>query len=199
MELAYSTTSPFVRKVLIVAQELGIADRIKNVPTHPHTDKDRLTPINPLSMVPAFKTDAGEALFDSPVICDYLDVTFGKNRFIPASGDRRWQVLKIQALADGVLDASLLVRYELGRPAAQQSAEWKDRQMGRMRDGIDALEKVVDSFGSEIDLRHVAVACMIGYVLLRFPDDKMFDKAPKLTAFYKTIMQRPSFATTAPK
>ena len=97
MELTFSPTSPFVRKVLIIAHELGIADKIKLVPTNPRADTERLVPLNPLSKVPVMITGKGEAIYDSPVICEYLDTEFGKNRFIPV-GDRRWHILTVAAL-----------------------------------------------------------------------------------------------------
>src|SRR5207249_2286271 len=93
MELTFSPTSPYTRKVLIIAHELGITDKIRLVPTHPRTDTERLVPLNPLSKIPVLITDKGEAIYDSPVICEYLDAEFAKHRFIPAAGDLRWQVM----------------------------------------------------------------------------------------------------------
>ena len=198
MELTFSPTSPFVRKVLIIAHELGIADKIKLVPTNPRADTERLVPLNPLSKVPVLITAKGEAIYDSPVICEYLDTEFGKNRFIPV-GDRRWHILTVAALADGILDAAILVRNERLRLAENQSAGWTDWQMKRVNTGLDRLEALVDSLGDGVDLRHAAIASALGYLILRMPDDGLLKSRPKLANWYKAIAQRPSFQKTEPK
>ena len=198
MELTFSPTSPYTRKVLILAHELGIADKIKLMPINPRTDTERLVPLNPLSKIPALLTDKGEAIYDSPVICEYLDTEFGKNRFIPADA-RRWQVLTVAALADGVLDAAILIRNERIRKAEQQSPEWTAWQMKRVNTGLDRLEQVVDGFGDTVDLRHAAVASALGYLILRMSDDELLKSRPKLVNWYKTNSQRPSFQKTEPK
>lgn len=198
MELTFSPTSPFVRKVLIIAHELGIADKIKLVPTNPRADTERLVPLNPLSKVPVLITAKGEAIYDSPVICEYLDTEFGKNRFIPV-GDRRWHILTVAALADGILDAAILVRNERLRLAENQSAGWTDWQMKRVNTGLDRLEALIDGLGDGVDLRHAAIASALGYLILRMPDDGLLKSRPKLANWYKAIAQRPSFQKTEPK
>ena len=198
MELTFSPTSPYTRKILILAHELGIADRIKLMPINPRADTERLVPLNPLSKIPALVTDKGEAIYDSPVICEYLDTEFGKNRFIPA-GEQRWQVLTVAALADGILDAAILVRNERARKAEQQSPEWIAWQMKRVNNGLDRLEQLVGGFGEAVDLRHAAVASALGYLILRMPDDGFLKSRPKLANWYKTNSQRPSFQKTEPK
>ena len=199
MELTFSPTSPYTRKVLILAHELGIADKIKLMPINPRTDTERLVPLNPLSKIPALITDGGETIYDSPVICEYLDAEFGKNRFIPAAGAARWQVLTVAALADGILDAAILVRNERLRKAEQQSPEWTAWQMKRVNTGLDRLEQMIEGFGDAVDLRHAAVASTLGYLILRMPDDGLLKTRPKLTNWYKANSQRPSFQKTEPK
>ena len=198
MELTFSPTSPYTRKVLILAHELGIADKIKLMPINPRADTERLVPLNPLSKIPALITDKGEVIYDSPVICEYLDTEFGENRFIPAD-ERRWQVLTVAALADGVLDAAILVRNERMRKAEQQSPEWTNWQMKRVNTGLDRLEQTIDGFGDAVDLRHAAVAAALGYLILRMADDGLLKSRPKLMNWYKANSLRPSFQKTEPR
>ncbi len=198
MELTFSPTSPYTRKALIIAHELGIADRIKLVPINPRTDTAKLVPLNPLSKIPVLLTDKGEAIYDSPVICEYLDTEFGKHRFIPAAGERRWQLLTVAALADGILDAAILVRNERLRQAEQQSPEWTDWQLKRINAGLDRLEQTIDSFGGDLDIRHIAVVSALGYLDYRMADDRFLEKRPRLTQWFKAISQRPSIKNTGP-
>ena len=117
MELRYGTLSPYVRKVRVVAEELGIADRIKLVLTNTREKPEEIVPLNPLGKIPTLLTDDGMILFDSPVVCEYLDATFGSNRLLPASGPRRWEVMTSVALADGIIDSAIMSRQEKARPA----------------------------------------------------------------------------------
>jgi glutathione S-transferase len=198
MELTFSATSPYARKVLIIAHELGILDKIKLVATNPRTDAARLVPLNPLSKIPVLITDAGEPIYDSPVICDYLDAEYGGHR-LTGSGAPRWRALTVQALADGILDAALLVRYERQRKPEIQSAEWIAGQLKRVNDGLDGLERMAESFGDGFDLRHVATVSTVGYLHFRFTAEIPIDKRPRLAAWFKAISQRPSVQKTAPK
>src|SRR3982074_2322854 len=93
MELKFSGLSPYVRKVLVVAHEVGVADRIHRTPVNVRDEPERIAPFNPLGKIPVLITDSGEALYDSPVICEYLDAEFGGQRLLPASGPRRWSVM----------------------------------------------------------------------------------------------------------
>src|ERR1700728_4371064 len=118
MKLRHAPASPFVRKVMVAAHELGLVQRIELVPTTvtPVQANDVLAAENPLMKVPSLVTDDGQALFDSPVICEYLDSLTGGGKLFPAAGAARWTALRQQALGDGILDALILCRYELVRP-----------------------------------------------------------------------------------
>ncbi|MFM2121390.1 MAG: hypothetical protein RL722_2858, partial [Pseudomonadota bacterium] len=119
MKLYFSPTSPYVRKCLVVARELGVDGQIQLIGSNAHPVKrdQSIVAANPLGKVPVLVTDEGRALYDSRVICEYLDARYGAGRILPASGEARWNVLTLQALADGMLDAALLVRYEqIARP-----------------------------------------------------------------------------------
>src|ERR1700758_2890484 len=127
MKLYYAAASPFVRKGTVTAIEPGLDKKIERVPTtvvpvKPNTDLGRE---NPLMKVPTLVTDGGEALFDSRVICEYLDTLHDGRKLIPAADGERWRVLRLQALGDGILDAGIITRYELVlRPAEKQWGDW---------------------------------------------------------------------------
>ena len=125
MKLRYSPTSPYVRKVTVLAMETGLDQRIERLPTasSPDNPNPELGKENPLFKVPCLLTDDGLVLYDSPVICEYLDAQHGGRKWFPA-GNARWVALRQMALADGILDAALLRRYELLRPQAERSAGW---------------------------------------------------------------------------
>ena len=132
------------------------------------------------------------------MICEYLDSEFGNNRLLPATGPRRWQIQTMVALADGLLDAALLVRLERARPANEQSAEWTALHFGKVHRALDYLERAVDGFGAELDMGQVAVGAAVGYIPLRLLDLEGLPKWPKLKAWYDKESQRPSFKNTMP-
>ena len=122
MQLIYAAASPFARKVRVLAAETGLLDRIELLDTAvmPTTLNERVNALNPLGKIPVLLTDDDEALYDSRVICEYLDTLHAGAKLLP-SGAARWQVLRLAALADGLMDAALLARYERGvRPAELQ-------------------------------------------------------------------------------
>jgi glutathione S-transferase len=198
MELKFSGLSPYVRKVNIVAHEHGLAERLRLTPVNTRSEPEKIAPHNPLGKIPVLITDAGETIYDSPVICEYLDAEFGKHRLLPAAGPRRWQIMTMAALADGLLDAALLVRHERARPAAEQSAEWTELQLTKIHRALGHFEATVGSFSPELDMAQVAVGAALGYIPLRLLDLEGFPKWPKLKAWYATQSLRPSFKNTTP-
>ena len=198
MELKYAPLSPYVRKVMVVAHEIGIADRLTLTPVKTLEEPEKIVPWNPLGKIPALVLDDGTVLYDSPVICEYLDTEFGGRRLLAASGERRWRTLTRVALVDGILDAAILTRMDRLRPAAQQSADWVSRQLGKMLRGLDTLEREAATFGSELDLGLVAVGCALGYLPVRIPESVDPARWPRLAEWYATALQRPSFAKTVP-
>jgi len=203
MKLRHSPTSPFVRKVMVLAHEVGLAARIETVPTAPGADEATLARDNPLGKVPALVANDGTVLYDSPVICEYLDSLGDGVRAFPAAGAARWTALCRQALADGILDAAVLRRYEEMRPAARQSAEWIDRQRRKLTRGLDALEadaaagRLADPAGA-FSIGDIAVACALGYLDLRYPGEDWRNGRPALAAWYAEAAKRPSMTATAP-
>jgi glutathione S-transferase len=198
MQLRYAATSPFVRKVLVIAIETGLADRIEKIaaPGSPLKPNREGPAAAPLAKIPALLTDDGQLLYDSPVICEYLDSLHGGARFFPA-GAARWTALQRQALADGILDAAITVRYETTlRPKELQWADWCDAQTGKWRAALDALEQ--DRLDDGFDIGHVTIACALGYLDFRFQSEGWRAARPRLAAWYAATAQRPSLKQTEP-
>lgn len=198
MKLFYSPTSPYVRKVMAAAIHRGLAGRIERIPTNPHQSPPELLAANPLSKVPCLITDDGFALFDSPVICEYLD-TLGDALplFPPPHAAHRWHVLRMQALADGILDAAVLWRMEKGRP--REAA--RDAVMERQREVIERALAFLEHNppGKGLDIGGIAVGCALGYLDFRFADQPWRANCPKLAAWYAEVSALPAFAETAPR
>jgi glutathione S-transferase len=203
MKLRYSPASPYVRKCLVLAHEAGLAGRLELVPTVTADPASGLAHDNPLGKIPALATDDGQILFDSPVICEYLDSLKGSGgTFLPPAGPARWTALRRQALADGILDASLLRRYESLRPADEQSAGWHDKQKSVVARALDALEAEAERLGDPAgpaDIGRIAIACALGYLDFRFAADAWREGRPKLARWYAGFAKRASMAATVPK
>lgn len=202
MRLHHSFASPFVRKVLVVAHETGLEGRLEiaTAVTSPVEPDPRLTAANPLSKIPALEIEGGETLFDSRVICEYLDSLHGGRRLLPASGPERFRTLRLQALADGALDAGLLIRYELiMRPEAHRWADWSNGQARKAVGAFDVLEAEVPSWPAELDLGQIAVACAVGWFEFRAPIGDVRAGRPKLSAWYDRVRERPSMRATEPR
>jgi glutathione S-transferase len=197
MKLRYSATSPFVRKVVVTAIETGQDHEIERVPTDTTDPKSDHGRDNPLNKVPALVLEDGTALYDSAIICEYLDHRKG-GRLLAATGPARWTTLRRQALADGMMDAALLRRYESQRPENQRSPEWDAKQKLKMEQGLDALEREAAGFGELFDLGTIAIAAMLGYFDFRFKAEAWRNNRPNLAAWYETFSKRASFQATLP-
>jgi glutathione S-transferase len=199
MKLRYSPASPYVRKVMIVAIEGGIVDRIEKVttPTTPVKPNEELRGENPLAKVPALTTDSGEVLFDSPVICEYLDSLHSAAKMFPAASPARWTALRRQAVGDGILDAALLARYETTlRPKELQWDAWIDGQMRKVRSALDALEG--ELLDGPFDIGRITIGCALGYLDFRYADEGWRKTRPRLAAWFAEISRRPSMQQTVP-
>jgi len=202
MKLYYSPASPYARKVLVLAQETGLAGRIEVIsasvtPTKP---EPTISKANPLAKIPTLVTDDGMPLYDSRVICEYLDSLHSGRKMCPESGKARWAVKRLEALGDGMTDAGILARYEVSvRPPEKQWADWIAGQSAKVQQSLDQLESEVGQFGREPDLGQIAVACSIGWLEFRKPAGEIRPGRPKLFAWYDAFAKRPSMASTAPK
>ncbi len=197
MKLCYSPTSPYVRKVVVCAAELGLSDRIELAPSGPQNAAE-LRQDNPLGKVPALVTDAGEALYDSPVICEYLDSLHDGEKLFPATGDARWRALRLQALGDGVLDAALLVVMEGRRPESERSPGFVELQRRKIGDALDALEADAGELGAALDIGAITVGCALGYLDFRLGGDGWRTGRPGLAAWYEDHARRPSMVASVP-
>jgi len=200
MKLRYSPTSPYVRKVSVTAIELGLADRIERVPTDTQDRNSGLAEHNPLGKIPALILDDGAVLYDSPVICEYLDTLHDGPRMFPAAGPERWAALRQQALADGLLDAAILRMIEtLRRPEALRWQRWIARQTAKVMRAADQFEAEAASLDEPLTIGRVATGCALGYLDFRFPELDWRGGRPKLAAWYESFAQRPAMRQTTPK
>jgi glutathione S-transferase len=193
MKLRYSTTSPFVRKVHVLAIETGLVDKIELVKTN--TADPDLGRNNPLQKVPALELDDGTSLYDSRVICEYLD-SLGGGKFFPAPGPARWTALRRQALADGMMDAAVLRVMESKRPENYRFPDWDKRQTLKVTQGLAVLE--ADHLGPQLDVGTLSVAIVLDYLDFRFKAEDWRPAHPKLTAWHKSFSERASLRKTLP-
>lgn len=198
LTLRFSPTSPFARKVRAAIIERDIADRIAEAPTDPWAPDTDLADVNPLGQVPALVMADGTCLMESTAICDYLDTVGDRPPLIPAGGNERWRALRRQALADGIMEAAALRRLDAMRPAAQQSADWQQRKRRAIMRTCALLDTEADQLSGAPTIGHLAIACALGYLDLRFADDPWRPQCPDLAHWYETFRQRSSLARTAP-
>jgi len=197
--LGYSPLSPFVRKVRVVALETGQHDGIELVSTVTADPAAELWRDNPLIKIPALVLENGDTLYDSGVICEYLDSRHETRKLFPANGKARWTALRRHALADGIMEAALLRRYESLRPQNLQSADWDATQKSKVDHGVAADEQEAISFGDLIDIGTLSLAIALDYLNFRFALDNWAKDAPNLAVWHKRISARPSLATTLPQ
>jgi glutathione S-transferase len=199
MLLRHSHTSPFVRKVMLLAHETGLAARIETQTVDGWTEPGHLTGDNPLSMVPTLVLDDGSPLYDSTVICDYLDRLHDGPRMIPEDGESRWRVLREQALADGMIDCAILVMMEeMKRPADRRWDWWLDLKRRAILRALDHLEAQAGGLAGRLDLGVIAIAAALGYLDLRGGAGPWRDGRSGLAAWFEAFSARPSMLATAP-
>jgi glutathione S-transferase len=202
LRLHYSYASPYVRKVMAVAIETGQEKKLelavrKVSPVAPDAEVNR---DNPLGKVPCLVTDDGLALFDSRVICEYLDGLHSGPKMFPVAGRARWTALRRQAEGDGILDAGVITRYETFlRPEARRWPEWVEGQKAKIARALDALEAEAGSFGDTVDIGTITIGCALGYLDFRYAADDWRAGRPKLATWFENFGKRPSMATTGPR
>lgn len=202
MKLLASLASPYTRKVRIVLAEKHIDFDL--VVTDTAAVENPVAEHNPLGKVPTLVLDDGTALYDSRVIVEFLDNASPASRLIPEGNRERVAVRRWEALADGVTDAGLLVRYESLRPPHERSAAWADKQMAKVRRGLARLDADLGTedwcHGDRYSLADIALACCLGWLGFRQPGGLEWRaKHPNLARHYDKLMERPEFAETAPR
>lgn len=199
MLLRYSLTSPYARKVTVLLHELGLQDRVSLESIDGWSEPAVLTDDNPLSMVPTLVLADGSSLYDSPVICDYLDRQHDGPRLIPDGGERRWGVLRDQALADGILDCAVLIFVEMNkRPQEKRWDWWLELKQRAITRSLDLLERGVDELGERMDMGSISLAVALAYLDLRGAVGEWRDSRPGLAAWFAAFSQRASMSATAP-
>lgn len=205
MQLIYSATSPYARKVRMLVIEKGLTDRVEVVVVNPLLDPPDLLTANPLAKVPALIVEPhvdlgggpGFTLFDSPLLCAYLD-SLCSPRLVPEAGQERWQVLRREALADGITDAAVSSVMEGRRIESQRSPEWLARWRSAILRGVVELEKEAEALGARFDLGAIASAAALAYLDFRLPQIDWRAQAPGLSAWLEGVCSRESFAATVP-
>ena len=198
MKLFFAAPSPFVRKCLVCAHELGLRGQLELIPAVPHpVNRDRsVVAQNPLGKIPTLITDQSEVLYDSRVICEYLNEV-AQGRLIPAPGPARWCVLVEQALADGIMDAAVLTRYEATvRPEELRWEAWIGGQLAKVYCALADIEKRAAEFRDRLDLGVISIGCALGYLDLRFGSLAWRDKSPKTALWFDRFNQRESMVST---
>jgi len=203
MTLFHNPASPFVRKVLVLLHETGQQDRVA-------LQLSLLTPVkpdraliddNPLSKIPALRLANGTVIHDSRVILDYLDHQHVGNPLIPRDGAARWRRLTLASVADGIMDAAVMIRYETAlRPVEKHWDEWLDAQRDKIRRALGMLEaEAIAELASHFDIAAISVACALGYLDLRHADLEWRKANPQLAAWFAEVSLRPSMAETVPR
>ena len=203
MKLIGSLTSPYVRKVRVVMAEKKLDYRfeVENV----WAPASAITDANPLGKVPCLVMEGGEAVFDSRVIVEYLDMLSPVGKLIPALGRERIEVRTWEALADGLVDAAILARLERtwdGRTGEQRSEAWVERQMAKVHAALAAMARGLGERpwcnGGHFSLADIAVGCALGWLEFRYPDIDWRTSHPNLGRLLEKLAQRTSFADTVP-
>jgi len=199
MTLHWSPRSPYVRKVMIAAHEMGLQDRLRTVRTvvggtTPHRELMR---INPLGKIPTLELEDGTILYDSPVICEYLDNLDGTPKLLPHAGKARWTALRRQALGDGFLDMMVLARDE--RMRANPSDQHMASTAARKAVILDSLEgEAEDLTGTPFGVGHIAIGCALSYLDFRFGNEDWRKGRLHIANWHAAFSARPSVRATLP-
>ena len=201
MQLYFASTSAYVRKVMVCATVLGLAEEIHRLDSaaHPIERDERIAAFNPLAKVPALRTENGICLFDSRVICEYLNAR-AQGGLFPQEGDARWRGLARQALGDGIIDAALLARYEFSaRPAEKQWQSWADAQLQKVAAALAEIERQASELSHQPhDIGLIAIGCALGYLDFRFAELNWRIGHPLTAAWFAAFNAHPAMVATRP-
>jgi glutathione S-transferase len=198
MKLLWSSRSPFVRKVMVAAHEVGVAGRIvtERVVVSANKPSAEVMALNPLNKIPTLILQDGATLYDSRVICEYFDSLHHGPKLLPSGGAERWQALKRQALGDGLLDVLILRLVEQNRPRELQSESHLAAYRLKIAAALDRIEAEGLELAEQPDIGHIAIGCALGYLDFRFAADQWRAGRPKLSAWYADFARRPSMRAT---
>ncbi len=209
MKLFYANASPYSRKVRMVVIEKGLTSRVETVLVDPFgnensNENQELIAANPLGKIPTLLLDSGSALYDSPVICHYLDDFNNSPYLIPDDETQRLDVLRWEALADGIMDAAYNMVMERRRPSEEQSASWMARWSAEIQRALEYVDNHLDELSEELSLAHIALGTAIGYLDFRL-STLLYDSAcpqvaiaPNVLSWYQAFQTRPAMQATRP-
>ncbi|XWJ90108.1 glutathione S-transferase N-terminal domain-containing protein [Phytobacter ursingii] len=201
MQLFFANTSAYVRKVMVCANVLGLSGEIERLDSaaHPVVRDERIALFNPLAKVPALRTEEGLCLYDSRVICEYLNAR-AQGHLYPKNADARWRSLAWQALGDGIIDAALLARYEsTARPPEKQWQGWADAQLKKVAAALSQIESEVSTFSEQPDdIGLIAIGCALGYLDFRFAELNWRAGHPLTAAWFALFAAHPAMTATHP-
>jgi glutathione S-transferase len=199
MKLFAAPVSPFVRKIVLVAHELGLSEKI-DIVKGDYTDRNsELFACSPIGKIPAMAAASGLNLCDSQLIVAYMDTQSDKAEVIPASGDTRWEALASEALADGLMDAGVDVMREVRRPEGTVSEDVANKFRARMTGVLDRFEAEAASYGDEFHIGRISLVCALDYLSFRFAEMNWQDGRPNLVAWHSKFLDRPSVKATMPE
>lgn len=199
MKLYHNAASPFVRKVRIVLAETGQSAELVDVFITPTAPGDQVPAANPLGKIPALERESGATLYDSRVICRYLDDMAGGGLYPDAP--RLWETLTLEATADGLMDAAILMVYEgRVRPEEIRYPDWVEAQWTKVTRGLDAIEaRWMSHLAGPFDMAQIAMGCALAYLDFRHGDRDWRSGRPALAAWYAAFAERPSMQATRPE
>jgi glutathione S-transferase len=198
MKMYYTTNSPFVRKVRIVASERRLDSHIDLIAANPWAADNPVQSVNPVGKIPTLVLDTGDALYDSQVICEYLDTLGSGPSLFPVQGNERWTALRRSALGNATMEAMISRRLESRRSDGERSHSWMERQRSIVNRCLDAMESEVDSLEDALTIGHVTWICALAHLDFRFGDEPWRVSRPKLSTWYRAQERRESVQSTMP-
>ena len=198
MKCYVTGNSPCARKVRVATIETGLGDEVEWQMITREQRADMIPGINPLGKVPVAILDSGDVLYDSPVICAYVDSLNAGRKLIPESGSARWLVLTLEALGDGLGEAVIATSQEDQRPGEKRSQGVVDRQKGKVTSALTVLDAAAADFNDPPLMGEIAVACSLGYMEFRDVVPGWREIYPNLGDWYTAILNRRSFIQTTP-
>lgn len=198
MKLYITTPSPYARKCRIVAREKGLSGRIEEIAVDPYGNAPELLASNPVVQVPTLIAEDGLPITDSPVICEYLDALGDGPRLLPAAGEERLRVRRLETLANGALEMGVKLVLEKRRPESERSPSWMARWTTNMTRALDALEAAGPD-ASRLDMGVITAGVAVTWISFRHPDFDWRTGRPRLVALQAALETRPRFAETRPE
>ena len=198
MKLYTSPASPYSRKIKVMIHEKGIADFVEMISVRPYEDPLELIAVNPLGKVPALHLEGGVMLYDSRVIAGFIDRISPDPVLIPVEGPLRWAVLRLEALADGIMDEAISIYFRKRDEKGPQMEKAVGRSLDKIERALPVAVHELDTLPDTLTLGHIALACALGYLDLRIEEIDWRLQTPPLTGWFDSFSQRPSWSRTAP-